>query len=683
MASLLTRKQLTERLARPGVRLRSLRRLPLLSRLALGVLVVVVLMAVLAPLLAPQDPYEQSGSSDGPSGSHWMGQDSLGRDILSRLMHGARWSLAIGLGATLLALLVGGVLGAIAATSRKAVDEGLMRCLDVVMAFPGIALAAVLVSVFGGGLPVLICAIAFLYTPPIARVVRANVMAQYGEDYVTAERVIGARTPHIVIRHVAINCAAPILVFCTVQVAEAIVFEASLSFIGAGVRPPDPSWGSVIADGKNMVLLGGWWATIFPGLLIMITVLALNVLSEGISDAWAAPAARPLPPAPETARTPGTAEALVKDSDPTAPEASATVPEARTPLPEAALRVAAARLRERARPVAEGDPVLAVRDLRIGFDQHHRGTDIVDGISFEIRPGEVLGLVGESGCGKSLTALTIMGLQPRGARIRGGVTFAGRELLGISRRARRRLLGHEMAMVYQDALSSLNPAMTIRAQLRQVVRRGGKRSPAELLELVGLDPRRTLRSYPHELSGGQRQRVLIAMALSRNPRLIVADEPTTALDVTVQAQVIELLLRLRAELGFALILVSHDLALVADVTDRVAVMYGGQIAETGATADLVGAPAHHYTRGLLGSVLSLEAAAERLTQIRGVVPSPADFPAGCRFADRCPLATEVCATEVPVVPAPGRQHVAACHHPAVTDSDDSASDALLESEATR
>jgi peptide/nickel transport system permease protein len=205
--------------------------------------------------------------------------------------------------------------------------------------------------------------------------------------------------------------------------------------------------------------------------------------------------------------------------------------------------------------------------------------------------------------------------------------------------------------------------MTIRAQLKQVVRRGGHRSPAELLGLVGLDPDRTLRSYPHELSGGQRQRVLIAMALSRDPKLIVADEPTTALDVTVQAQVMQLLLRLREELGFALILVSHDLALVADVTDRVVVMYGGQIVETGVTADLVEAPAHHYTRGLLGSVLSLESAAERLTQIKGVVPSPADFPAGCRFADRCPLASDLCRTTRPDLLGPPT-HTTACHHPA-------------------
>ncbi|ELP68694.1 ABC transporter, ATP-binding protein [Streptomyces turgidiscabies Car8] len=649
MFMMFERGRLAALLSRPGIRLRGWRRLPVLSRVAVCFLALVVFVAVFAPLVSPDDPLDQQplvGGTGAPSAEHWMGQDSLGRDIMSRLMYGARWSLAIGLGATALALTVGALIGAIAATSRKAVDETLMRCLDVVMAFPGIALAAVLVAVFGGGITVLICAIAFLFTPPVARVVRANVLDQYGEDYVTAERVIGARTPHIVLRHVAINCAAPVLVFCTVQVAEAIVFEASLSFIGAGVRPPDPSWGSVIADGKNMVLTGGWWATVFPGLLMLITVLSLNVLSEGVSDAWAAPAARDVEVREDEDRLeapePGTGEVLA--------------------LP--GLTEAAERLRARARPVPTGLPILAVENLTIGFAARHAGVDIVDGISFEVHPGEVLGLVGESGCGKSLTALTVMGLEPKGARVTGQVRFNQRNLLTEPMRVRRRLLGHEMAMIYQDALSSLNPAMTIRSQLKQVVRRGGHRTPEELLGLVGLDPDRTLRSYPHELSGGQRQRVLIAMALSRDPKLIVADEPTTALDVTVQAQIIELLLRLREELDFALILVSHDLALVADVTDRVVVMYGGQIVETGVTADLVGAPSHHYTRGLLGSVLSLESAAVRMTQIKGTVPSPADFPKGCRFADRCPMATEVCRTTAPDLLG-AAAHLAACHHPAI------------------
>ncbi|MFF4311123.1 dipeptide/oligopeptide/nickel ABC transporter permease/ATP-binding protein [Streptomyces sp. NPDC001507] len=658
-----TRAALTTALARPGVRLR---RLSPLSKAALAFLTVIVLVAVFAPLLAPDDPLAQQAPVDGtghPSGAHWMGQDSLGRDILSRLMYGARWSLAIGLGATGLALVAGALLGALAATSRKAVDETLMRCLDVVMAFPGIALAAVLVAVFGGGITVLICAIAFLFTPPVARVVRANVLDQYGEDYVTAERVIGARTPHIVVRHVAVNCLAPVLVFCTVQVAEAIVFEASLSFIGAGVRPPDPSWGSVIADGKNLVLTGGWWATLFPGLLILLTVLSLNMLSEGVSDAWASPAGRETEPAPDPVEAPDPGEALELPS----------------------LTEAAERLRARARPLPshDGPPVLSVQNLTIAFPDRHRGVNIVNGIGFEVYPGEVLGLVGESGCGKSLTALTVMGLQPKTTRVTGQILFDRRDrsapsgARGTARPAtthpqppvdlttpHRRLLGHEIAMVYQDALSSLNPSMTVSAQLKQLVRRGGHRTPAELLTLVGLDPDRTLRSYPHELSGGQRQRVLIAMALSRDPRLIIADEPTTALDVTVQAQVMELLLRLREELGFALILVSHDLALVADVTDRVVVMYGGQIVETGVTAELVGAPTHHYTRGLLGSVLSLESGAERLTQIRGVVPSPAGFPAGCRFSDRCPAASDICRMTPPGLTGTPT-HTAACHHPAV------------------
>ncbi|MEV7138428.1 dipeptide/oligopeptide/nickel ABC transporter permease/ATP-binding protein [Streptomyces tauricus] len=651
---LMYRKRLTDALSLPGVRLKGFTRLPLMSRIAVVVIGVVVLTALLAPLIAPHDPLEQfpridEGHGEGaPSGDHWMGQDSLGRDILSRLMYGARWSLAIGLGATGLALVVGAVIGAIAATSRKALDETLMRGLDIVMAFPGIALAAVFVAVFGGGIPILIGAIAFLYMPPMARVVRANVMAQYGEDYVTAERVIGARTPHIVWRHVAINCAAPVLVFCTVQVAEAIVFEASLSFIGAGVRPPDPSWGSVVADGKNMVLTGGWWATVFPGLLMLVTVLSLNILSEGVSDAWAAPAARDVSAREEEDRL-------------EAPE-----PGSGKVLELPGLTEAAQRLRGRARPLPQGQrPVLSVENLAIGFDARHGGVDIVDGISFDVQPGEVLGLVGESGCGKSLTALTVMGLEPKGARVRGQVRFNQRQLVGEPMSVRRKLLGHEMAMIYQDALSSLNPAMTVRSQLKQVIRRGGTRTGTELLELVGLDPERTLRSYPHELSGGQRQRVLIAMALSRDPKLIVADEPTTALDVTVQAQIIELLLRLRTELDFALVLVSHDLALVADVTDRVVVMYGGQIVESGVTADLVESPSHHYTRGLLGSVLSLESAAERMTQIKGVVPSPADFPAGCRFADRCPMATEVCRTTAPRLAGPPGHHEVACHHPAI------------------
>lgn len=644
------RRALTHQLSRPGV---GFKRLGLTSRIALGFIALVVLVGIFAPLLQRHDP-TQSGLGQaltGPNGDYWFGLDRLGRDVYSRLVAGTRRSLIVGFGAAAIALIAGSILGAIAGTSRNAVDEVIMRCLDVVMAFPAIVLSALLIISFGkNSLIVLVVAIGFVFTPSIARIVRANVLSQYREDYVAAERIIGARRPHILLKHVLRNCAAPILVFVTVMVADAIVFEASLSFIGGGLSPQEAqsSWGSVIAFGKEMVQIGGWWATFFPGLLILLTVLALNVLSEGISDAWAAPAARrslttaiAAADALEAAR-PGTGEVLQ--------------------LP--GLVEAAARIRERARPLPDAAPVLEVRNLSIGFEDRHNGVDIVDDISFDVRPGEVVGLVGESGSGKSLTSLAIMGLQPKGARIKGEIRYAGTELTTLSATKRRGLMGREIAMIYQDALSALNPSLKIGTQLGQLIRRGGTRTADELMQLVGLDPQRTLAAYPHELSGGQRQRVVIAMALSRDPKLIIADEPTTALDVTVQAQVMELLLRLREELGFALILVSHDLALVSDVSDRVVVMYGGQIVETGVTADVIEAPAHHYARGLLGSVLSLETGAERLTQIQGVVPSPADFPAGCRFSDRCPLATAVCVEKAPDLEGPD-MHRFACHHPAV------------------
>ncbi|HEX6357953.1 dipeptide/oligopeptide/nickel ABC transporter permease/ATP-binding protein [Actinophytocola sp.] len=640
------RPGLTERLSR-GARFR---RLNLLSWVSVAILALLVLAAALAPLITNHDPYLTGDDVTGPGGEYWFGTDSSGRDIYTRLIYGARWSLTVGLGAVAIALIAGAVIGAVAATSNRRVDGVIMRVLDVVMAFPGIALAAVLVAVFGRGLPVLILAIGFLYTPPIARVVRANVMAQYSEDYVAAERVIGAKRQYILTRHVAVNCAAPILVFCTVMVADAIVFEASLSFIGAGIQAPDPSWGAVLSNGKELVLTGGWWATLFPGLLILITVLALNILSEGISDAWATPSARRAKAGRAAKKAAAAPEATEERAEPV--------------LPIAGLREAGERLAEHARDLDDSPSVLDVEHLSIAFADRHDGVRVVDDVSFSVRSGEVLGLIGESGCGKTITSLAIMGLLPDTARISGQIRFAQQDLLALSSRQRRRHLGHDLAMIYQDALSSLNPAMTIRAQLKQFTRRGGTRTPAELLELVNLDPERTLRSYPHELSGGQRQRVLIAMALSRSPRLIVADEPTTALDVTVQAQIMKLLLRLQEELGFALILVSHDLALVSEVADRVVVMYGGQVAETGTIAQVVGEPRHHYTRGLLSAVLSLEENQARLTQIKGVVPSPADFAPGCRFSDRCPAARAICHEKPPAHDGDPLSHVFACHFPA-------------------
>ena len=477
---------------------------------------------------------------------------------------------------------------------------------------------------------VIIFSIAFVYIPQLARIVRANVMAAYGEDYVRAVIVSGARAPWILIKHVMRNTAAPVLVFATVLVADAIILEASLTFIGSGLPATMvPTWGNILSEASSYlsVLLGYWWTAFFPGLFIMITVLCLNILSEGITDAMVA--------APSTAAVAQVDKNSEREADRILLDPRRAYAEQAESLQQRLddLEVVEGKRTDRFDDDFTGEPLLEVKDLCIKFERHG-DVNVVDHVSFKVRAGETMGLVGESGCGKSITALTIMGLIDPKAEITGEILYEGKNLLEMKPEERRALLGHEMAMIYQDALSSLNPAMLIKAQMKQLTKRGGTRSAEELLELVGLDPKRTLESYPHELSGGQRQRVLIAMALTRDPKLIIADEPTTALDVTVQKQVIDLLNELREKLGFAMIFVSHDLALVAEVAHKITVMYAGQVIEQAPTKELLTHPTHEYTRGLLGAVLSIEAGSGRLHQVPGTVPSPRDFPIGDRFAPR-------------------------------------------------
>ncbi len=610
------------------VRFRHLKAMTVGSRISLVVLVLVAMIAVLANVIAPHNPYEIFTARMAPDSQFLFGTDDKGRDVLSRMMYGARYSLVIGLGATAFALVAGSIVGAIAAVSRKWVSEVIMRICDIIMSFPGIALAATFVLSFGASIPSLIFAIGFLYIPQLARIVRANIVSEYGQDYVRAVIVSGARAPWILMKHVVRNCLAPVMVFTIVLVADAIVFEASLSFISAGIPEPTPTWGNILADARNGVLSGRWWQALFPGLAIMITVLCLNILSEGITDAMAAAPKAPVAPSDSDLNGEREADRLV--ADPTlAYKAQAAELDRRL----AALREVEEKRTDRFPAHTDVPPILEVKDLCIKFPRHG-DVNVVDHVSFVVRPRQTMGLVGESGCGKSITSLTIMGLLDPKAQISGQIMYNGQNLLELNQKQMNALRGREIAMIYQDALSSLNPSMLIKAQMKQLTKRGGTRSAEELLELVGLDPKRTLDSYPHELSGGQRQRVLIAMALTRDPKLVIADEPTTALDVTVQKQVVDLLNRLQKELGFAMVFVSHDLALVAEVANSITVMYAGQVVEQGPVKDILCSPIHEYTRGLLGSVLSIEAGTGRLHQVPGSVPSPKDFPEGDRFTPR-------------------------------------------------
>ena len=610
------------------VRFRRWRAMSLGSRISLIVLLVVVLIAVFASVLAPYDPLQIFDARMAPNSSYLFGTDDKGRDVLSRMMYGARYSLTIGLGATVFAFIAGSIIGAFAAVSRKWISEIIMRILDVIMSFPGIALAATFVIVFGTSVPSLIFAIGFLYIPQIARIVRANVMSEYNQDYVRAVVVSGARAPHILMKHVVRNCIAPIVVFTIVLVADAIVFEASLSFISAGIPEPTPTWGNILADARGGVLSGRWWQALYPGLAIMITVLCLNILSEGMTDAMAAAPKADISPREDNLSTKREADKFVAD-----PRLAYKAQEEMLEKRLAALRETENIRHDRFPARTDVPPVLEVKDLCIRFPRHG-AVNVVDHVSFVVRPRQTMGLVGESGCGKSITSLTIMGLLDPRAEITGEIMYNGQNLIGLDNTHYNQLRGREIAMIYQDALSSLNPSMLIRSQMKQLTKRGGTRSAEELLELVGLDPKRTLDSYPHELSGGQRQRVLIAMALTRDPKVIIADEPTTALDVTVQKQVIDLLNKLQKELGFAMVFVSHDLALVAEVANSITVMYAGQVVEQGPVHEILCNPIHEYTRGLLGSVLSIEAGGQRLHQVPGSVPSPKDFPEGDRFTPR-------------------------------------------------
>ncbi|MFU0531435.1 dipeptide/oligopeptide/nickel ABC transporter permease/ATP-binding protein [Gardnerella vaginalis] len=622
------KNQVVDAASKPGIKFNRFKSMSLGSKISLIVIAILAFCAVFARFLAPCDPVKITQNYQPPTGAHWFGTDNLGRDVFSRVMYGARYSLVIGLSSVIFALIMGAIIGAIAAVSRTWISELIMRLIDIVMSIPGIALAAVCLAILGQSMIGIIISIGVLYVPQIARIVRANIISEYGKDYVRAVIVSGARAPWILLKHVTRNIAAPVMVFTTLSVADAIVFEASLSFINAGIPEPTPTWGNILSSAKAGVIFGYWWQALFPGLAIMITVLCLNILSEGITDAMVA-----APTAPVAKRAADADAARKEDRILTDPVAA--YKEQHDALVEslAKLREAELKRTDRLQPTSTEPPVIEVKDLCIQFPRYG-SVNVVDHLSFSVRPGETMGLVGESGCGKSITSLAIMGLLDPKAKISGQILFNGKDLVKLSPKEHNALRGHEIAMVYQDALSSLNPSMLIKAQMKQLTSRGGTRSAEELLELVGLDPKRTLESYPHELSGGQRQRVLIAMALTRDPKLIIADEPTTALDVTVQKQVIDLLNELREKLGFAMVFVSHDLALVAKVAHSITVMYAGQVVEQGSTKEILTDPHHEYTRGLLGSVTSIEAGAPRLHQVPGTVPSPSDFPKGDRFAPR-------------------------------------------------
>ncbi|MET7343381.1 dipeptide/oligopeptide/nickel ABC transporter permease/ATP-binding protein [Streptomyces sp. NPDC087866] len=560
-----------------GRTLRRVLRNPL-GGLSAALLLLIVAAVLLAPVIASQDPGASSLSQAfaGPSGGHPLGMDSAGRDILARVLYGGRTTLGGALLALAIALALGVPTGLFAGYRGGRFDSVANWTVNLVMALPAMVVLLASRAILGPDVHVLMIVLGVLVAPSFFRLVRGIVANVRGELYVDAAKVSGLSDTRIVARHVLTVVRGPIIIQVALVAGIAIALQAGLEFLGVG-SGSTATWGAMLNEAFQNIQRAPR-LILWPGLALGLTNCALVLLAGAVRDALEDQAPRP-------ARRRRAARAAEPAAEP-------------------------AESADSAAPRAE---LLSVRGLIVAYARPD-GTDkeVVHGVDLDVRPGEIVGLVGESGSGKTQTAFSVLGLLPEGGRVtRGSITVNGRETAGLRERDHRALRGRTLAYVPQEPMSNLDPAFTIGSQLMEPVRHHlglGRKEAAdkarELLRLVEIpDPDRTLRLYPHEISGGMAQRVLIAGAMSCDPDLLIADEPTTALDVRVQAEVLDLLRRLRDERGLGVLLVTHNLGVVADVCDRVAVMNAGRIVETGTTEQILGAPQDPYTRTLLAAVL--------------------------------------------------------------------------------
>ena len=588
---------------------------------------IALLVAVFAPLLAPYDPYEPVRVSildiyQPPSAEHPLGTDDGGKDVLSALMYGARVSLLVGFAAATIALIIGGTAGIVAGYRGGWLGSLLMRITDFFLVIPDLALQIVLVAIIGPSLGTIILVIGVLGWTTTARLVRSQTLTVRERKFVMRARAIGAADFHILRRHIMPAVLPLMLANMVLVISLAILSESTLAFLGLG-DPTVISWGQMLnfAFERGAVSAGAWWALIPPGLAIVWVVLGTTLIGTALEDA--------LNPRLKRHHLEAAGTDVARDR---------VVP-----------------LVDTARRADETAPILRVRDLSVEFDAPGGPLRAVDGVSFDLHRGETLGLVGESGCGKTTTVLGIMRLLPPGGRIvSGSVWFDGEDLLGLDGTALRAFRWTRLSLVFQGAMNALNPVRTVGDQISEAVRlhapgtskSEGARRAEELLERVGIGRRRA-KEYPHTYSGGMRQRAMIALALACDPDVIVADEPTTALDVMIQAQILELLKGIARDFGMAIVLVTHDLGVVAQVCDRIVVMYGGGVAEENEAARLFRSPQHPYTQQLLQSFPDLAHPDRPLRGIPGAPPRLDAMPPGCRFQPRCPHAFERCPLERP------------------------------------
>jgi peptide/nickel transport system permease protein len=610
-----------------------------LSAFGLALLSLIVVLVIATPLLPVPDPDVTDPANrllrPGTDG-HPLGTDHLGRDLLSRVLWGTRVSILVGLSATLIAATIGSLIGLVAGYAGGRTDSLLMRGIDLVMAFPYILLALAIVAVLGPGLLNALYAIAVVNIPFFARNIRGITLGLSRREFVDAARLSGASHAEILFREVLPNVLPTIVVTMSTTVGWMILETAGLSFLGLGAQPPQADLGSMLGEGRKLLFTAPH-VSVVPGLMIFALVMCINLVGDGVRDVL----------------------------DPRLKSGALAAPGAATRVD-----------RETVPPAPSNDAVLTVQGLRTEFHLGSRIYKAVGGVDLALAPGECLGLVGESGSGKSVTALSLLRLVPTppGVITGGRVTIEGADQLAAGPDALRRLRGGRVAYVFQDPLTTLHPLFTVGDQIVEAVRAHQPVSRAEaearaltLLEKVRIPSAKArFSAYPHELSGGMRQRVCIAMALANDPDLIVADEPTTALDVTVQAQVLKLLRDLSRERGSAVLFITHDFGVVSELCDRVAVMYAGRIVEIGPSDDVLDAPAHPYTGKLIDCVPVLGQPERRMEAIDGLPPSVDWLPEGCVFAERCDRVQADCRRgDLPLDPL-GTGRAVRCLHPLET-----------------
>ncbi|WP_258803606.1 dipeptide/oligopeptide/nickel ABC transporter permease/ATP-binding protein [Pseudarthrobacter sp. NS4] len=596
-------------------------------------LAAIVAASLTAPLWLPYKTQDQDLTAvlSGPTAAHWLGTDELGRDILSRIFSAAAGTLGTSMITVIVAIGLGTLLAMLAAAAGDRVENVISRVTEILMSLPGTVIILAVIGVVGTNIPLVMAILGILISAGIYRVMLGQAKSLQSQLYVDAAKVDGVSTVGISLRHVLPGLTNTIVVQAALIFAVGMLIQAGLAFIGFGPPIPEPSWGAMIQSASQN-LYNAPWLMVPTGAVLALTVLSANAIGNALGKAPNA-AASHLP--------------------------SAAARRQRTKSVKAATARAAAAGPGSGNDAA-GKDTLMVRNLFVGVDN---GVPLVTDVSFDVAPGTVLGLVGESGCGKTMTALSLLGLLPSGVSVTGGqILWNGKNMAAVTDKEAEGVRGRGIALISQEPMRALDPMFTVGYQLTAAIRRlramgraDAKAEALNLLEKVGIvDAARILKTYPHQISGGMAQRVAIALALSGRPRLLVADEPTTALDVTVQAEILSLLRSLVKDTGMSVVIVTHDLGVVADLCDQVAVMYAGEVVENGRTDSILDNPRHPYTLALLAADPHANHATdmpERLATIEGQVPQPKDWPSTCRFAARCQFAGSACLVPIPLLPS--------------------------------